>query len=126
MRMGTRGCVISAIGSFWREGPPVGMLNPKGLWWLIAPEGGGGVHPATGGGGGVQPATGGGGSQGTPTYIPQNARHVAMVILRCACWGPNGFAENIHHSKGGFQQLGWGLGGGVRGVKFFLIFCNHF
>ena len=49
-----------------------------------------------------------------------------MVILRCACWGPNGFAENIHRSEGGFQELGWGLGGGVRGVKFFLNILQSF
>ena len=41
------------------------------------------VVVAGGPGGGVQPAAGGGGGgQGTPTYILQNDRHVALIILR--------------------------------------------
>ena len=79
------------------------LQTPTGLWWPEAPEAGG--------------------VQDTPTYILQNDRHVALIILRYACWGQNCFVPKLYASEGGSQQLGWigGWGGVIFAFKCFAI-----
>ena len=65
-----------------------------------------------------------GGSVGTPTYIPQNDRHDALIILNIDQWGKKNFGKNLPISSGSHQPRS---DPEVRsGVKKFSVFFKHF
>ena len=102
-------------------GLPVQVPDPNRV---VVAEGPGG-RGAWGGGGGSRGRPGRG-VQGAPTYILQNDRHVALIILRYACWGQNKFLKKL-------PLPGWvpaamvsrGAGGWV-GSILFLMFLSSF
>ena len=61
---------------------------------------------------------------GTPTYIPQNDTHGALIILNIHKWGEKNVRKNLPISSGSHQPRS---DPEVRsGVKFFLRFSNIF
>ena len=52
--------------------------------------------------------------EGAPTHILRSDGHVALIILRYACWSQNCCGKKITPPEVASQQLGWaaGLGGG--------------
>ena len=65
-----------------------------------------------------------GGSVGTPTYIPQNDPHDALIILNIHKWGKKIFRKNLPISSGSHQPRS---DLEVRsGVKIFSVFFKHF
>ena len=61
---------------------------------------------------------------GTPTYIPQNDPHDALIIWNIHSWGKFFFRKNLPISSGSHQPRSDPQ---VRsGVKFFFVFFTHF
>ena len=67
---------------------------------------------------------GGGGSVGTPTYIPQNDPHDALIILNIHNWGENFFQKNLPINSGSHQPRSDPEVGS--GSKSFFVFFIHF
>ena len=106
----------SSGGSRARGGPPqwaIRQLGPTSV--PLFREGGGG-----GGGlglGGLGPAGRGG---GTPTYMAQNDRLVALIISSHVCWGKKNCPKKNFPLTWGSQSAEAGAGGwGGGGSKFF-------
>ena len=65
-----------------------------------------------------------GGSVGTPTYIPQNDPHGALIILNIHKWGKKKFRKKLPISSGSHQPRS---DPEVRsGVKKFSVVFKHF
>ena len=63
------------------------------------------------------------GLAGTPTYIPQNDPHDALIIWHIHNWGKKIFRKNLPISSGSHQPRS---DPEVRlGVKFFCVFFTH-
>ena len=61
---------------------------------------------------------------GTPTYIPQNDPHDALIILNIHNWGKKNFQKKLPISSCSHQPRS---NLKVRsGVKFFSVFFTHF
>ena len=89
-----------------RGGRPVQILDPNrvrkllGVWRAGGGEGGGGGVRWVGRSAAGVPR---GGSVGTPTYIPQNDPHDALIILNIHKWGKNIFRKNLPIGSGSRQ-----------------------
>ena len=66
-----------------------------------------------------------GGGGGTPTYIPQNDLHDALIILNIHKWGLNIFQKKIAHQLR-LPSAKIQPGGGVGGRTPFFVFFSHF
>ena len=66
-----------------------------------------------------------GGSVGTPTYVPQNDPHDALIILNIHNWGKQNFSENICPLAQAPISQGLTRGSG-QGSKLFLCFPSIF
>ena len=77
---------------FWQGGRPVQILDPNRVQKLLGVWRGGG-----GGGVGGSAGVPRGGSVGTPTYIPQNDPHDALIILNTHKWGKKNFQKKSAH-----------------------------
>ena len=104
------------------------MCDPKGYATIL------GVAPpppprhwltqtlGVGGSGGQPPgsAGGGGGSVGTPTYIPQNDPHDALIILNIHDWDKKFFQKNLPINSGSLPSAKVRPRGRVGGK---ILFC---
>ena len=107
---------LAALGGGGLQGGrPVQILDPSRVRRLLGVRRGGGVGGSAG-----QPSgySGGGGSVGTPTYIPQNDPHDALIILNIHNWGNKKFFTK--------ELAKVRPGGQVGGQTCFSVFFTHF